>query len=387
MEPHLKAQFEAADMFYETRTKGKDMRKFIFLTLSIAVSFSASAKPWVHNASAESDPEEQQIYFLSYNDFRLMSDTEQEAYIREMQNFITDLASQGVELDPVARQGFFPTRWSWLQELLAEPAFAQSANTTAPVPTTEVYPDGRKKYASDVTLGYTAPKSNPTPTNRLGNVGAKSPSFSTAPADVNGSELLADKKSKTAKAAGDKKTAPANTGKFRCIYAGFTIKGDDCKPQTEYKNGGKTYACTGTGANRVTPTKVDEKKSILCNPILFGLNAGKPICIAYADRKSSTKKCLEESRKIKTSMEDARKLWKTDEASYKLMSETMANFCKGDATTTAYMKDFKGNKEDIKATCVSYAARFNDFNGSGAKGFGTYSEKNNTTGTGTSGAK
>lgn len=86
--------------------------------------------------------------------------------------------------------------------------------------------------------------------------------------------------------------------RLACIYAGWAVQTDGgCKPITEktlYDANGKkvTYSCKPGGVTSDTViygNNEDGNAIVLCNPVIFGLLEGKPICIKRS--KNATEEC------------------------------------------------------------------------------------------------
>lgn len=187
------------------------------------------------------------------------------------------------------------------------------------------------------------------------------------------------------------KEADANKDKFNlnCIYAGFTVdKGKKCEPKSEFTSKDKTYSCkaeskanpasaatpnpASAGKTVVRPANLDPNATVLCNPVLFGLNdKGEPYCVSR--KGGATKQCLEDAKKNPKSLEAARKLLIENKDEYIKLRNTLTKICVGSTKEEVEnylvktMKKSRKGARDLGQTCEAYSQRFKDYDASGAQ--------------------
>lgn len=397
---------------------------------------------------AEEEYEEDRLYALSYNDFRLLRPERQIEYIELMQEFTVQLVAKGVEVTGPFDGFSVSSKWEMFISFLQASAeagredcskiefsyndgkiyyrrsnykdskpFTNSSNYFAkecPAEFNAFVSQNQKDQAPEAITKFNSSieKISPgstkrTERNRFGQdidpdtAQGTGTEIDRKPAEEIAKKPEDDKKSTEAeqKAVGAGKNS---TDKLRCIYAGFTIVGKDCRPRKQYEDPKtkKVYTCNdprlkpvakkddtkkpAEAADKkevkaekpastpklakeyVLPEPVDAKKNILCNPTLFGLIDNKPICLAGG--KDVTKRCEAAAKKDPKTLEAAVELAKNDPKAYDTMKKTVESLCDG---KDDYLKEFKdSSKDDLKSTCLAYVTRFSEFqvkrNGSGS---------------------
>lgn len=158
-----------------------------------------------------------------------------------------------------------------------------------------------------------------------------------------------------------------------CIYGGFVVEGKKCRhvDSFEDKKENKIYSCVKkdapAGKTVVTPEPFEEGKPVLCNPLLFGLRAGKPMCVARSKR--ATRSCFEMVRgqDHAQELEEARKMMAANPEEYRKLRRAVENLCQGvnNNEIKKYIRENLGRSEsssaDLADTCVTFAARFQSY--------------------------
>lgn len=172
-----------------------------------------------------------------------------------------------------------------------------------------------------------------------------------------------------------------------CIYAGFPIRGKECSPRKSYVSPkSKTaYTCLdaaeykksdeGSKASKVVaPKKFDEKKTVLCNPAIFGLNKDKePFCVARGKKATANCKSLSSAAGVKEqALKDAAEIMKDDDNFTLQTNWTIQRLCSGKEDVNSNLKErgyteakIRESVKDLKATCQTYSERFAEFQQAG----------------------
>ncbi len=120
----------------------------------------------------------------------------------------------------------------------------------------------------------------------------------------------------------------------RCMYGGFIIRGHKCKPKTTFKLGNKTLSCKG------------QIGSVLCNPLLYGDNSGKGLCVRNSI--NATRSCE------KASDRNMNNILKISDNNVVLLAELVSDFfdlCL-DPQDIAALRGRKKALEEVKKTCA-----------------------------------
>lgn len=394
---------------------------FLFIFAALTLGFSTA---YAKHHEEEAIVEDQPLQLPTYNQFRLMRPEKQEAFMADLREMLTETSTaSGMEV-----LSFFDSlnisvtaKWASFLSLLNNPASAASdASWCGDYNFSYNYSKGQFCVKKDSIFGITQCgdnaqsyiKSCPTKyaqtrlanEDKVSNVSAAAGSSATVNQDVRKFQEEATKTQAnvdTAQAAKktpepvdirpqyqSKSTADTNLDKkpkkFRCIYAGFTVYGEDCKPQDKYidPKTNTVYTCKLSEADKVeyksvAPAKANAKKSILCNPIFFGTTeaAGKqePICVARG--KNATADCLKAANVNKeASLKSAVEFAKGDKAKYDELVQTMTTLCPSTqgfapltlSTVTPVMTSprdsmSESSKKDLDATCKKYKERMFDY--------------------------
>lgn len=154
----------------------------------------------------------------------------------------------------------------------------------------------------------------------------------------------------------------SSEGKFICIYAGFAINGEKCQPKNQIKlklkkedANATTIACKSTS-------------QALCNPLLFGLNNGKEICVSRGP--DATAKCQEIATKkaesVDAGLDSAIALANANPAEYDRMVQMYSGVCQGKDQNAieTFLKaghpnvSSKADLADIAKTCIYFKERY-----------------------------
>ena len=401
------------------------MKKPYFLILASALAFSFHAaearqeKPDINDTPLQEQP----LQLPNYDQFRQMSEEKQMAYLHDIRKMLVDLSATGVQVSSLFDYVQPTSSWAtlfglirnasaadckgrnfWthssgrlcttgyvtpicgddavalateckteynnsmqrLQDRLGRKAETNADDQSQRIQQSQQIDEANKEVAQATAAKTAAANANPTgaggPTTKPSFI--KEPFSSNSTADTN-----QDKKPK----------------KFRCIYAGFTVYGDDCKPPDKYVDPktNSVYTCKPTEGDKdygiLTPAKPDPKKTVLCNPVFFGTVPNgpgsngsypkqEPICVAKG--KNATADCLTGANADKNaSLKSAVKFAKDDKAKYQELTDTIATLCAGDASpATSSMS--ASSKKDLSDTCIKYRDRMKDYQpayeGSGA---------------------
>lgn len=316
--------------------------------------------------------------FLRYEEFRRLSRESQAEYLGEVQSMLIALEKQGIFPETVARSFRSP-----LLEILGLD-FLQSALADPPAAVAE---DNLRQRGIDALKAEIARRA----------------------------------------------AANHQDGSLRCIYAGFPIYGTNCRARASYKDpvNKKNYTCTdrevnararpattgtetrrgarlpraattGTGTTTTTaaatpptdaaaneyqtilPDPVDPQKTVLCNPLLFGLKNGKPLCIARGA--SATQTCRKESSGADGKMtaqakESALALMRENPGEYEKLKNALTEICRGPNSDENTIKTYWLSKQktektasDLAKTCNDFGPRLAEFTQSGSSTTGTTTE-------------
>ncbi len=118
--------------------------------------------------------------------------------------------------------------------------------------------------------------------------------------------------------------------KFRCIYAGNIIKGEECIAPSEISFGRITYSCNGD-------------KNIICNPLVYGLDAPETICNTNQIENLSNLKpiCISKSSKASLNCSNA--------------AANISNNCSNVLMAMNYITEWEKFNDDFTSICISYA--------------------------------
>lgn len=349
---------------------------------------------------------------ISHHEFQGLSRESQLAYMKDMRNFVSALAKNGVEVTSFWDDYVPSEKWAFLQALLSTAQAGQCDGLKF-----YVNPVGKKvcvfQYgkvscdedhmstaAATCTNEYKAFRANPTYTQTLwqswrGNPGTAlneqerkelDTRFTGLDAKINKTPPIvepAETKVPPPVLQPQQPQQPVNPPKpeppkaeipkdepanMRCIYAGFAIPGGPdakCEGLSSWKSADKrTFECPLT---RMRKTKIEDpeyktlaKETILCNPVLFGVDKqDEPFCVNKG--KDATEKCLKKSKDKKDeAMERAVDLAKKNKDAFERMRKTVNYLCTGKENDTAdvYIRDTlklsDGSRQDLKDTCEKY---------------------------------
>lgn len=388
----------------------------LMLLASVTLGFS-TAQAKNHSKADEVSLEEQPFQMADYDQFRRMGDEKQKAYLQEVRNMLGEIQVEGVQISFFENLNVNMTaKWTAFLSLINDSAnadtgycadytFSLAANgkdicvskgslgiQCQPSMTKAYIANCQTKVSQDVP-SYKAPAAKQSQqyiaqSDKANDATAEAKAAADSPAP--GAPTSAGKNPAVANPTGGgaptpaaSPTAPAAATpakKFRCIYAGFTIYGADCKPQDSYVDPKTktTYTCSSSSNTRmtpapVTPAKPDPKLTVLCNPVFFGTVAKgvgsngtlqvpqQPICVAKGA--NATSDCLKQANKNKdASLKSAVQFAKDDKAKYQELTDTVTKLCspKSAFSNLADMPVVK-NPKDLEATCVKYRERMFDY--------------------------
>lgn len=171
-------------------------------------------------------------------------------------------------------------------------------------------------------------------------------------------------------------------GKLACIYAGWALQGSGkdqkgrCQAVSEKeifneKGDRTTYSCKKPNAKAKASSPVvygdnnNGKNPILCNPVVFGLRDGKPICVARASAKDKgvTKKCNEASHQIDPDGKSALALATKNPSQYRELTRRVETLCVNGEKDVAGLKkifaakgrspaSIQASLQDLSDTCT-----------------------------------
>ncbi|WP_295902133.1 hypothetical protein [uncultured Bdellovibrio sp.] len=153
--------------------------------------------------------------------------------------------------------------------------------------------------------------------------------------------------------------------RLACIYAGWALQGKNCSPVFEkevFDASGKkvTYSCkTPPKEGAIQGDTEDGKATVLCNPVVFGVKEGKPICTVRA--KNATEECAKKSPPAKEALDFAR----NNPQSYRALVRRVDTLCQQDegALRSHFAKRGYNEKriehsvKDLGATCSHLRGR------------------------------
>ncbi|WP_374076624.1 hypothetical protein [Bdellovibrio bacteriovorus] len=124
-----------------------------------------------------------------------------------------------------------------------------------------------------------------------------------------------------------------SSGRLACIYAGWALQGQNCSPVSEkeiFDASGKkvVYSCKeNSKEGAVKGDTQDGKATVLCNPVIFGLLNGKPVCTVRA--KNATEECAKKAPPAKDALEFAR----NNPHSYRALVRRVDTLCQQDESS------------------------------------------------------
>lgn len=159
---------------------------------------------------------------------------------------------------------------------------------------------------------------------------------------------------------------------FKCIYSGFALVGN-CYPPVyitdNNANPPRVYSCKKGVPNgkAITPDPLQEG-SVLCNPVLFGLNMKdlkKPAPICVANSGNATAACKKAADAMPGKNIEAAKVFaEGNREEYDRATRALTQVCQGNFSS----EDSKVNVNDIKKTCKEFSERFADLGVMGSSG-------------------
>lgn len=378
----------------------------VFAKLVVALLLTAPVLPALAESEAEAGGSRAAGFFrsnerfpiLTYEELRRLQPERQIAYMSELREFMIALGRNGLTQE-MAQLQKTPAWTLWMSILVNEANAAgdcdkysfMPGNNGTEICVTEAGVRGRicsqtnpavqsraqncpEQFKKFMDMGAFAPSDKerwtkwgapasaprPTDTAALAPVPAPAPTPAPAPGAISPSGAF------------DKK-------KFSCIYAGFSLTGS-CYPPVYMTNGkmGKVYSCDASIPKGLAKEKLvvpeGANKSgrgfVLCHPVLFGLEKGKPICLP--NQKDMTSACGQYvDKNLGGNKDSIKEMIEQNADEYRLLQQTLTTVCKAGTIKPEEYPHVK-DPADVGRTCAAFADRFQKYSqpGTGATGLG-----------------